>query len=192
MRSIQLDVHAYFVDARKQITPKVPDFQDLLHRIRIQNYVLPRLPPPLYALLTPTKPTSTLAISQAQRSGTTSTTPSTASVSDMSSLSGTLPPSLVSSKEDTFVPNSGGDPALQKLIPRSLKLRDLIGRDPEPLSDSNRPLCLSYHIRTGCWSNCKRGYDHNRTLTAPEKIRLENFVNLQLAKLQSMTTPKPE
>jgi len=192
MRSIQLDVHAYFEDARKQITPKVPDFQDLLHRIRIQNYVLPRLPPPLYALLMPTKPTSTVAISQAQRSGTTSTTPSAASVSDMSSLSGTLPPSLVSSKEDTFVPNTGGDPALQKLVPRSVKLRDLIGKDPEPLSDSNRPLCLSYHLRTGCWSNCKRGYDHNRTLTAPEKIRLENFVNLQLAKLQSMTTPKPE
>ncbi len=138
------------------------------------------------------KPTSTLAISQAQRSGTTGTTPSTALVYDMSSLSGTLPPLLVSSKEDTFVPNSGGDPALQKLVPRSVKLRDLIGRDPEPLSDSNRPLCLSYHLRTGCWSNCKRGYDHNRTLTAPEKVRLENFVTLQLAKLQSMTTPKPE
>lgn len=194
LHSIQLDIHAYFDDARKQLTPVVPDFVSILQKIRTQCYILPRLPPPLYALLQPTKPNLTPTIEQPPPTKSV-TTPSTASSLDISTISGTL--SLtIASPEGTFVPNTTGDDALRRLVPRCIKLRNLIGNEPEPLSNSNRPPCLSYHLRTGCWLNCKRLYDHNRALTAPERVRLENFVNLQLAKLKSLSpavhTPKPE
>jgi len=187
LRSIQLDIHAYFEDARKQIDPIIPDFVGILHRIRNHTYILPRLPPPLYAALNPKTPGG-LTLIQGHIS-TPTASPSLGS-SDVSTISGTVPSSAsgsqVPSTTGTFAPNPFTDDTIRSLVPKEIKLRDLIGRDVEPLSDSNRTMCLSYHLRPGCWSNCKRAYDHNRALTAPEKVRLQNFVNVQLAKLNSL------
>jgi hypothetical protein len=190
LRSIQLDMHAYFEDTRRQVEPVVPDFVGILHRIRNHTYILPRLPPPLYAALNPKAGGLTLS----QGSVATQSTPTTWGSSDVSTISGTVPsfvagsqaPSLTgTAPTGTFVPNLQSDDTISTLVPKEIKLRELIGRDVEPLSDSNRTMCLSYHLRPGCWSNCKRAYDH-RVLTEPEKIRLRNFVNLQLAKINSL------
>jgi hypothetical protein len=47
LRSIQLDMYAYFEDAQRQVEPVVPDFVGILHCICNHTYILPRLPPPL-------------------------------------------------------------------------------------------------------------------------------------------------
>jgi hypothetical protein len=88
LRSIQLDMQAYFEDACKQVEPVVPDFVSILHRIRNQTYIIPRLPPTLYASLNP-KPPSGLTLLQGNL--LTTTTPSLAESSDLSTISGTVP-----------------------------------------------------------------------------------------------------
>jgi hypothetical protein len=186
LRSIQLDMQAYFEDARKQVKPVVPDFVSILHRIGNQTYIIPRLPPTLYASLYP-KPPSGLTLLQGNL--LTTTTPSLAESSDLSMISGTVPSRATNTQSmaGTFVPNPHPDDSIRSLVPKEIKLRQLIGQDPEPMSDSNKTMCLSYHLRPGCWSNCKRSYDHNRNLSEPEKIRLKNFVNVQMAKLNSLS-----
>jgi hypothetical protein len=187
LRSVHLDIQAYFEDVRRQVKPDPPNFVGILHRIRNHTYVLPRLPAPLYTLLNPNPKHNLQPPGHGQIS--TISTPSVTS-SDISTISGTIPSqatgALTPSMAGTWIPNSQPDDTIRSLVPKEVKLRDLIGRDPEPQTDSNRPMCLSYHLRPGCWSNCKRAYDHHRALTGPEKVRLTNFVNIQLAKLNSM------
>jgi hypothetical protein len=49
----------------------------------------------------------------------------------------------------TFVPNTHPDDSIRSLVPKEINLRQLIGQDPEPMSDANRTMCLSYHLRPG-------------------------------------------
>jgi hypothetical protein len=68
-----------------------------------------------------------------------------------------------------FVRNAEPDAALQALIPSHLQLRHIIQSDPVPLSDTQVPMCLSYHLRRGCWLQCKRSQDHSRKLSGQER-----------------------
>jgi hypothetical protein len=56
-------------------------------------------------------------------------------------------------------------------------------------------MCLSFHLRRGCWSQCKRAHDHNRTLSPGERQRVITFVTAQLGKmsasLPTVTRPPP-
>jgi hypothetical protein len=148
LRSIQLDIQAYFEDARKQVEPVVPEFVSILHHIRNQTYIIPRLPPTLYASLNP-KPPSALTLLQGNV--LTTTTPSLAESSDLSTISGTVPSRTTNTQSmaGTFVPNTHPDDSIRSLVPKEINLRQLIGQDPEPMSDANRTMCLSYHLRPG-------------------------------------------
>ncbi len=43
------------------------------------------------------------------------------------------------------------------------------------MNDDGAPMCLSYHLRDGCWTNCKRLHDH-RLQSDGEKTRLHAFL----------------
>jgi hypothetical protein len=66
-----------------------------------------------------------------------------------------------------------------------------MGSDAPPLMDDGSTMCLAYHLRNGCWSNCKRLHDHGQVLTAPEKQRLMQYLNAQLAKRAPQAQPSP-
>jgi hypothetical protein len=83
---------------------------------------------------------------------------------------------------NTFVSNADPDSALQAIIPAHLQLRTVIQNEPVPLSDTNMPMCLSYHLPRGCWSQCKRSADHNRKLSGAERQRIVSFLSAQLRK----------
>jgi hypothetical protein len=93
------------------------------------------------------------------------------------------------SGRNIFVRNMEPDAALQALIPAHLQLHTVIKNDPVPLNDSNLPMCLSFHLRRGCWSQCKRAHDHNHTLSGREQQRVVSFVSAQLTKLSSVLPP---
>jgi hypothetical protein len=89
----------------------------------------------------------------------------------------------------TFQANLTPDATLQSLVPTNLHLKDLIGSDDPPLSDDQQPLCLSYHLRQGCWSTCRRLPTHAKHLSTGEKQRLANFALAQMAKRTPAVVP---
>jgi hypothetical protein len=92
------------------------------------------------------------------------TTPSTTSPQDASGDSR-------GSRKGSYMANLTPDPALQQLVPSSIKIKDLIGTTSPPQLDNGAQLCLSFHIRQGCWSTCRRSNTHGVTLNATEKTR---------------------
>jgi hypothetical protein len=177
LRNIQLTVHHWFHSKKCNPHPSPPDFYDILLRLSLSTYTLPNLPQALYQLVTPKStlrtltrtltlppPTPTLTLSDA------STTPSFASTITQSLH--TAP----TSRAGTFVSNDHADITLMQLIPHGQKIKDLIGTSNPPLSDAGQPLCLSFHLKGGCFSNCRRQTTHTTALTAAEKDRLSNYV----------------
>jgi hypothetical protein len=88
-----------------------------------------------------------------------------------------------SSRSGSFVKNPAVDAALQGLLPPGVKITDLLGSDPVPIGEDNNPICLSYHIRGGCFTNCRRKDNHARVLSPADKQKLSNWVMDQTAKL---------
>jgi hypothetical protein len=191
IRSVQLITHTWFSSRRSNGTPPIPNFADILLRIQMASYQLPALPGIYHDLTYSLKPVPP-AHSTPQAS-----LASTDVSSDLSTLSGShrsgqpLPSTGTHSRpppsasRNTFVRNMDPDTALQAIIPAHLQLRTVIKNDTVPNNDNNLPMCLSYHLRRGCWSQCKRAHDHNRTLSARERHRVITFVTAQLAKLSS-------
>jgi hypothetical protein len=191
IRSVQLITHTWFSSRRSNGTPPIPNFADILLRIQMASYQLPALPGIYHDLTYSLKPAPP-AHSTPQAS-----LASTDVSSDLSTLSGShrsgqpLPSTGTHSRpppsasRNTFVRNMDPDTALQAIIPAHLQLRTVIKNDTVPNNDNNLPMCLSYHLRRGCWSQCKRAHDHNRTLSARERHRVITFVTAQLAKLSS-------
>jgi hypothetical protein len=91
----------------------------------------------------------------------------------------------LSTRSGTFMKNTTVDPALQSLLPAGIKTADLVGSDPVPTNDDNHPICLSYHIRGGCFSNCHRKENHSRPLSATDKAKLSNWMVDQVAKFKA-------
>ncbi len=187
--SVQLIIYSWFSACRLNVTPPQPPFADILIRIQMTSYQLPGLPGLYHDLTYATKqplgvPSGTPATSLS--SGTSS------GASDLSTLSGSVKlgpgvPGLISGPRPTllqnrnlFVRNTDPDNALQAHIPTHLQLRNLIQNDTVPLNDAILPMCLSYHLRRECWSQCKRSQDHNRKLSAAERQRVITFINTQL------------
>jgi hypothetical protein len=120
--------------------------------------------------------------------------------SDLSTLSGSIHPGQITTigganrpppaaGRNLFVRNTDPDTELQSMIPTHLQLRMVIKNNPVPVNDSNLPMCLSFHLRRGCWSQCKRASDHNRKLSAAERQRVVAFISMQLAKLSAVLPP---
>jgi hypothetical protein len=105
------------------------------------------------------------------------TTPSTVSTI-MSSVH-----SPTASCAGTIVPNPTIDLAIQRLVPFNMKIKDLMGTAPPPTMEDSTPMCLSYHVNCGCFSNCRRKNNHDRTLSPLDQTRLANYIADRLAQM---------
>jgi hypothetical protein len=201
VRSVQLVVHSWFSTRKLNgPSPPAPAFTDILARIQMSSYQLPGLPSPYSDLTYSVKPAG-LHLSPPPSLSSSDVS------SDMSTISGStrpghLPPTFATGPRpppkpngNTFVRNMAPDTNLQALIPAQFQLRTIIRNDPVPLNDANLPMCLSFHLRRGCWSQCKRAHDHNRNLSPGERQRVITFVTAQLGKmsasLPTVTRPPP-
>jgi hypothetical protein len=195
LRSVQLGTHAWFTSRRQNIQPSPPNFVDILHRLQLSSYQLPGLPGIYHELTYSLKPASSAA--------TPSTTSNSTVSSDLSTITGLThltrrppgnlqPPLLDNGKgRNIFIRNADPDTALQALVPAHIQLRNVIRNDQVPLNDAQQPMCLSFHLRRGCWSQCKRAHDHNRVLSAAERQRVTSFVSTQLGKLAAALPHPP-
>jgi hypothetical protein len=196
LRNIQLICYHWFQAKRSLLPPPDPQFLDILTRISLSLYSNPNLPSALYQLIQPPKPTFKLLLGDAHKSmgdddnGTAATglstlTPGSNLSSGLSALGTNSGATTGSSRAGTFTKNTSCDPALQGLLPAGIKIADLVGSDPVPMGDDNVPICLSYHIHSGCFSNCRRKDNHAKVLSVADKQRLSNWIVDQTAKLKA-------
>jgi hypothetical protein len=189
LRSLQLMCYTWFAHRRAHLTPPPTDMKTIINQIIMQIYVLPHLPPQLYHLAYPKKPTSnslpgsvgttaslSSGITPSSQSNNSNTSHSNSS--NASTVSGltlqTLPPPTPA--RGSVVMNQHPIATVQALIPHTLKLKDLIGNSPPPKLDDGGEMCLSFLTRNTCWSNCKRAAHHRSNLTSLEQQRLENYI----------------
>jgi len=62
-----------------------------------------------------------------------------------------------------------------------------MGTAPPPKMADGTEMCLSFHLRGGCWSNCRRAANHAATLSANDLQRLRQYLTRRFAAL----TPPP-
>jgi hypothetical protein len=188
LRSVQLICHQWFERKRAHMSPPTPPFLDILDSIALYTYVLPHLPTALFRLAFP-QPTKTVLPAPSTFSVVTPVPSLT--TSDASVVSGLTSGSRLSNSTErtgsggrgTFVANLQPDSTLIQLIPGNIRLKDLIGVASVPTAEDGTSLCMSYHLRNGCWSNCARRATH-RTISASEKQRIADFALAQHPNVQ--------
>jgi hypothetical protein len=62
-----------------------------------------------------------------------------------------------------------------------------MGNTPPLLLDNGQQPCLSFLLRGGCWSTCRRAASHSHTLSDVERARLLEYITTQLNKLRAAT-----
>jgi hypothetical protein len=190
LRNIQLICFHWFRSQKANVTPSVPQFLDILTRISLSTYHNPNLPSALYQLIA-TKPSQKYTVPDGAKAGIDDDAGTAATgISTLTQGSGFMSgqggdKSIGSSRAGTFIKNTAVDTSLQSLLPAGLKITDLVGSDSVPVGEDNNPICLSFHIRGGCFSNCRRKENHSKTLTAAEKQKLSNWIIDQTAKLKA-------
>jgi len=192
LRSIQLICYHWFSQKKHRVPPAPPEFTPILTQIILSTYSPPHLPPALYKLMMPKLPatpfhlnlTPSLTGSSQSSSSASSGSGSASSGSGVSALTTPTvptPPGQVHPLPNSKIVNLNPDHALGRL--EAVKLRNVIGSSTPPVLDDNTQICLSYHLRHSCWSNCRRAHAHGRTLSATERTRVEQYVRQQLATL---------
>jgi len=177
---------------RLRRTPTAPQFTDILERVSLYLYTNPILPPALYQLIAPRPPNIRLTIQTGsiQTPGAATISDDASSQSGVSALTGNTGDTTRTqqSKYGTPVSNPNLDPTLVALLPPTVRIKDLIGNDEPPKNETGGRMCLSFHLRGLCFTNCRRTADHTRPLTQIDKTVLFNWVIDTLAKWRAAGT----
>jgi len=183
LRNIQLIVFKWFSTKKLHRTPTEPQFLDILDRISLHLYTNPNLPPALYQAVYQKNPRTPLLPEQSTIvSDDASTNSSVSALTSATGITGASRYTALTSRYGPPVTNPNPDPNLQALLPATVRIKDLLGTDEAPKNEANTPMCISYHIRGVCFTNCRRLRDHDRPLTTTDKTILSNWVVDQLAK----------
>jgi len=193
LRSIQLTCFHWFSHRRARLNPPTPDFKIILNQILLQVYILPRLPSTLYQLTYPKKqPPTDLSlpglISTGSASGSSSDASTISSLSQalthLTQRHGTaIQPDASLTGRGAFIANHAPIPTIVAMDKPNVKIRDIIGNAAPPKMDNNTDMCLSFLLRGGCWSNCKRASNHGHTLSPSETQRLQQYLTRRFATL---------
>jgi hypothetical protein len=163
----------------------------------MQIYVVPTLPPVLYQLAYPKKPTgfpSVPNLISASGSSSDASSHSGTISSGASTMSGLTTPSIPTApiqatRGAVVVVNLTPNVALQTLLPSTYRIKELIGNTKPPEFDAGGEMCLAYLTRNTCWSNCKRASHLHANLTPSEQTRLEQYIAAQKAVYDACRSP---
>jgi hypothetical protein len=194
LRTIQLACFDWFDAKRTRVVPENPNFLDIWKRISLNAYTLPSLPPALYyqvypklqllrhAPNTPISGASQGSTSSVPTGATTDDSTTASPMSGITSATGLTGATTRTLRSNTMVINENPDRHLLSLVPFNRKLKDLMGDTYPPNTDAGQQICLSFHVKGACYSNCRRKPTHGMTLNLQEKQRLENYIADRLEK----------
>ncbi len=160
LRSIQLHVSVYWQsldgkDRSSALSFPAPDLCHLLTSVRTQSWVPPTLP------------------------GTAHTPSTVQSVSNPSHPAGTSAPPATTEAPPPRQREVNTSPIaeVQEAVrDRNFRLGDILTNGVRaPRDRSNNEMCLSYHIRFSCFSNCRHARSHH-SLNPTEQAALKEFV----------------
>jgi hypothetical protein len=164
----------------------------MIHQILMQVYVLPHLLPALYTLAYPKKSTPHhtsvdasvpgLVATGSASNSSSSGAHSSDGASTISGLTGSSAAHLIPpGGRGAYISNLAPIASIKALDKPNVKLRDLIGTTSPPKMTDGMEMCLSYHLRGGCWSNCRHAKHHGLPLSPVEVQRLEQYITTRLA-----------
>jgi hypothetical protein len=174
LQNIQLICFHWFSVKRARFPPTDPNFLDIWQRIALAMYHTPLLPQPLYFLIHPHHQAPKLPGSA---STSTALTGALTDVTNEASVAGSLISGVTgatglsscktvqSSRVGALVTNESTDSHLLSHIPFNKKIKDIIGTTQPLTTEAEDPLCLSYHVKGACYSNCQRQKKHAHVLT---------------------------
>ena len=182
MRRVQLKFTAWFEAVKTSTVPSTPNFLEIWDDILEDKLLLPYLPYNLHVMAHGKLPQGGSSVGP-----TLSTNSTTSSFTMTAAGSATATPSVKESG-DTVKPrpawqrSEAVDAEIQALLPAGRQIKQLIGDSEPPTNDTGTTMCLSYHVRGGCWSTCRRKEDH-RPQAAGKKERLKNYMRARAAQL---------
>ena len=163
---VQLEMAAYLQDLNQGRRALVPAFGEL-ERIITRRAHHQFAPMPTRYMVAAPAPAAPAA---------TGTTPAANTATGRSANSGNRDPG-------DRVENPSPVPALQTAFNnagiRIAQLREHAPTTLDTTTNTNVPICLSYHLRGSCYSNCQRAVTH-RALTAGERRRMTTFASQHL------------
>jgi hypothetical protein len=165
VRWVQLRISLWFAQQAMENAPlEVPDFAELLNQIRLHMPWEPAMPSQYYNTRTTTpNATTTIVTTNKLPEPTTTTAPTTTAA--------ILPP--VKSRGSVVRKASPILPALQKFVDMNLRVRDVLVRagpaNRIPTNHAGVEMCLSYHLKGMCNSNCARSGDHKEHQPAEDQ-----------------------
>lgn len=198
LRSMQLIFWTWFSHRRARLMPPNADFVTILNQILLQVYVLPRLPAPLYQLAYPKKtPADASLLPGLITTGSASGSSSGSSSGDASTVSGLLGSNSGASSNQplpaggrgAFHANLHPISTLTPLDKPDIKIRDIMGTTSPPKMANGTDMCLAFHLRGGCWSNCRWESNHSKQLSTDEVQRLKDYLSRRFTALAPPPTP---
>ena len=191
LRSIQLLFYSWFNHRRHRLPAPLIDLKSIITQIIMGLYVIPHLPPSLYQLANPKRPQTSDSVPGLVSAGSASQS-SGSSVGDASTVSGLTTPTHSGTPptppgRGAFITNLTPHESITSLDRPQTKIKDIMGTAPPPKMADGTEMCLSFHLRGGCWSNCRRAANHAVTLSANDLQRLRQYLTRRFAAL----TPPP-
>jgi hypothetical protein len=170
VRWVQLRVSLWFAQQAMENSPlEVPNFAELLNHIRLHMPWEPSMPPQYYNTRS-APPAITLPATVA----TTNAAPATISEA-FTSLTGVIPaaPPTIKTRGTIIRKSVPVNPAFQKFLDMNLRVRDVLHRAGPlhrvPNNNDGVEMCLSYHLKGVCNSNCSRHQDHKEHQPAEDQ-----------------------
>jgi hypothetical protein len=167
VRWVQLRVSLWFAQQALENAPlEVPNFAELLNHIRLHMPWEPSLPSQYY---NNRNNTQAMALQQQQaiepvvNSGTGGASRESAMTAAVVT-SGTIAPPTIKTRGTIVRKTAPINPAFMKFVNMNLRVRDVLQRAGPtrrvPNNNSGIEMCLSYHMKGVCNSNCSRSLDH--------------------------------
>jgi hypothetical protein len=161
VRWVQLRISLWLAQQAMENAPlEVPNFAELLNHIRLHTQWEPSLPPQYYNTRSPTtqqvaalQPVSLPVVPGATRTAVVAPTITTS-----------IAPPTIKARGTIVRKSAPINPAFQKFVDMNLRVRDALQRagptNRVPTNNDGTEMCLSYHMKGVCNSNCSRHQDH--------------------------------
>jgi hypothetical protein len=161
VRWVQLRISLWLAQQAMENAPlEVPNFAELLNHIRLHTQWEPSLPPQYYNTRSPTtqqvaalQPVSLPVVPGATRTAVVAPTITTS-----------IAPPTIKARGTIVRKSAPINPVFQKFVDMNLRVRDVLQRagptNRVPTNNDGTEMCLSYHMKGVCNSNCSRHQDH--------------------------------